>query len=137
MRRRGFALRAVSPVDHLGFVDREAVIILCGEARRDSDGAVDIDRCSAATTDEMVVVVADPVLVAGRRPCRLNPSDQVLAHENGECVVYGLARDRPDARPDVVYDLVRSGVGAIAHRLHHRETLRRDTQPVAAQDLFE
>ena len=56
---------AAAPVDDLGFVDLEAVVVVGGEAGHLADGAVDVERGAAAAADQVVVVVADPVLVAG------------------------------------------------------------------------
>lgn len=42
----------------------------------------------------MVMVVADPVLEARRRACRLDAPDELLANENVEGIVDRLQRDR-------------------------------------------
>ena len=68
---RAGAVGAQAPVDDLGLVDREAVVVGRGQARRLTDGAVDVDDRAAGAAHEVVVVVADARLVAGdgaRRP---------------------------------------------------------------------
>ena len=62
------ALGAPAPVDDLGLVDLVARVVGRRQARGVADGAVDVDHPAAGAADEVVVVVADPVLVAGRRP---------------------------------------------------------------------
>ncbi len=57
------AAGAVPPVDDLGLFDVEAVSDFGGETGRLTDSAVDIDRDAASATDEVVVIVADSILV--------------------------------------------------------------------------
>jgi hypothetical protein len=56
-----------------------------------ADCAVNIDHPAAETADQVVMVVASPVLVARRRPCGLDASDQTLVGQDGEGVVHRLA----------------------------------------------
>src|SRR5580704_17754811 len=76
----GRTVGAQAPVDDLGFVDREAVIVGSGQAGRLADRAVDVVRAPAAAADHVVMVVADPGLEPGRRPGRLDPPDQAHVH---------------------------------------------------------
>ena len=96
------ARRAVPPVDDLGFVDLETVVVVGGEAGHRSDSAVDVEHDAAASADQVVVIVAHSIFVAGSGSGRLDPADEVLVDEDAERVVDRLARDRPDDRPDVV-----------------------------------
>src|SRR4249920_2089537 len=50
---------AQAPVDDLGLVDHEAMVLGRGEAGRVADGAVDIGDDAARAAHEVVVVVAD------------------------------------------------------------------------------
>lgn len=59
---RGLADGAHTPVDDLGLVDREPVIIGGFQARPAPHRAVDIDHATAGLADEVVVVVVDPIL---------------------------------------------------------------------------
>ena len=43
----GEALGAAAPVDHLGLVDLEARVVGGGQARRGTDGAVDVHHAAA------------------------------------------------------------------------------------------
>ena len=49
-----------------------------------------------AKGDDVVVVVADPVLVASCRARRLDPADQVLVDQDAERVIDRLPRDRAE-----------------------------------------
>ena len=75
-RRGGGAPGAQAPVDDLGLVDHEAVVVRGGQAGRVADGAVDVGDGAARPADDVVVVVADPGLVAGHRAGRLDAADQ-------------------------------------------------------------
>src|SRR3954469_1256211 len=72
------AVGASAPVDDFRFVDLVAGVLGGGEARGRADGTVDVDHATAAAADEVVVVVADAVLVAGRRPGRLDAPQDAL-----------------------------------------------------------
>ena len=84
---------AEAPVDDLGLVDREAVVVGGGQAGHLADGAVDVDDRAAGAADEVVVVVADPALVAGDRARRLDAPDQAGVGERPQRVVDGLVGD--------------------------------------------
>ena len=68
--------RAGAPVDDLGLVDVVAVVVRGVQAGALADGAVDVDDRAAGAADEVVVVVADPQLVAGGGAGRLDPADE-------------------------------------------------------------
>src|SRR6266545_7970187 len=67
-----------APVHDLGFVDLVAQVVGRRQAGGRADGAVDVDHPVAGSADEMVVIVANPVLVAGRRPGGLDPPEEPL-----------------------------------------------------------
>ena len=79
------------PVDDFGFIDVEPVVVVGGEARHVADGTVDVEDVVAPSTDQMVVVVPHPILVAGRRTGGLDPTDQIMFEEDAERVVDRLA----------------------------------------------
>jgi hypothetical protein len=89
-------LRAAAPVDDLGFVDDEARVVGGRQARGGADGAVDIDHAAAGAADQMVVVVADPILVPCRRTGGLDPSDQPVLGQDAQRVVHRLPGDDAD-----------------------------------------
>jgi hypothetical protein len=66
------ALRAEPPIDDLGLFDHVSVVLGCGQARTDTNGAVDIGDSSTRAADHMVVVIADPCLIASDRAPRLD-----------------------------------------------------------------
>ena len=59
------ARRTTTPVGHFGLIDLVTLIVLRGEARRLSDGAVDVHHSAANATNQMMVVVINPVFVTG------------------------------------------------------------------------
>ncbi len=100
------AVGAAAPVDDLGLVDLVARVVGRGEARHLADRAVDVDGPTAGAADEVVVVVADAVLVAGGRARGLDAPDDAGLGQRGEHVVDGLARDRAELGADRGVDLV-------------------------------
>ena len=74
----------------------------------------------------MVVVVADPILVAGRRSGGLNTPDEAFGDQDAEGVVYRLERDRADLDPDERAHFVGRDVRATGHSAQDSQSLRRD-----------
>jgi hypothetical protein len=60
------ATGTATPVHDFGFIDFIAASIGGRQARRETDGAVYVDHAAARSTNQMVVVVADPILEASR-----------------------------------------------------------------------
>jgi hypothetical protein len=58
-------LRTTAPVDNLGLVDLVAQVVSGCEAGGEADRAVDVDHTAADATNQVMVVVIDPVLVEG------------------------------------------------------------------------
>ena len=87
--------------------------------------AVDVHRVAASAADEVVVVVIDPVLVAGRRTCRLDTPDQAAIGQNAQGVVHRLTGDCADLTAYHLFDLVSRPVGPAGHGAEHGQTLRR------------
>ena len=127
------ALGASAPVDDLGFVDLVARVVGGRQARGVADRAVDVDHPAAGSADEVVVVVTDPVLVAGRRPGGLDAPEEALVGEGREGVVHRLTRDGTDLGPHDLADVVGGAVRSVGHRPQHGQTLGRDLQPMPAQ----
>ena len=132
---RAEAVGAAAPVDDLGFVDLVAGVVGGGEARRVADGAVDVDHATARAADEVVVVVADPVLVPRRRPGRLDAPQQPGVGERAEGVVHRLARDGADLGADDPVDVVGGAVRPFGHGPQDGQALSGDPHAVAAQAL--
>ena len=121
------------PVNDLGFVDVETVIIGRGKAGRRSDRAVDVEHGAAVSADEVMMIVTHAILVAGRRSGRLDPADEVLVGQDAESVVHRLAGDRTNDQPNIAGQLVGGGVRAVRHRSHDGEPLSGHLHPVLAQ----
>jgi hypothetical protein len=58
-------LRTSAPIDDLGFVDLEAQVVGRRETGSEADRAVDVVHNAADATNQVMVVVIDPVLVEG------------------------------------------------------------------------
>lgn len=99
------------------------------------DGAVNIYDGATFPTHQMMVVVADAVLVERWEAARLDPSDDALVGERAECVVHGLAGDRPEGGAGPGDDLVGGGVLVVGDGIEHGEALCRHVQAMAAQRL--
>ena len=68
------AVGAIAPVDDLGLLNLEAVVVVGSEARRLTDDAVDVYRDATSATQKVVVIVTDSILVSCGRPGRLDPA---------------------------------------------------------------
>ena len=130
------ASRAAAPVDDLGFVDLEAVIVVCSEARRRSHSTVDVKHRRTAATDQVMVIVADAVLVPCRRSGGLDAANQVLVDQQTERVVDGLTRDRADNSTDILGQVISRRMRTKGQGTHDRQPLRGDLDPVLAQELI-
>ena len=62
-------------------------------AGTDTNGAIDIGDSSTGATDQMVVVIADPCLIAGDRAPRLDAPQQAGLSQGAQHVVDGLVAD--------------------------------------------
>jgi hypothetical protein len=83
----------------------------------------------------MMVVVADAILVAGRRAGRLNAPEQTLGDQDGKRVVHRLKRDGADFGPDHLGDAVGGGVRLRRDGPQDRQSLRGDLNPAAAKKI--
>ena len=118
-------MRTATPVDDLGLVDRVTAVVGRRKAGSGADRAVDIDQTAADSTDQMVMVVADPILVPGRRSGRLNAPDQPLGDEDAKGVIDRLKRDGPDLGPDDLGHAVGCDVGLAGYRPQNSQSLSR------------
>jgi type IV secretory pathway protease TraF len=91
--RSGLTGGASAPVDDLSLVNEETMVVVGSEARGRADGAIDVVHQIAPSANEMVMVVSNPVLVAGNRSCGLYATHEVLLDEDPKCVVHGLTGD--------------------------------------------
>ena len=83
----------------------------------------------------MVVVVTDPILIAGRRTGGLDPPDEALLGQDFEGVVYSLSRNGTDFGTNVTCDVFRRAVGPTRHSPQHGQTLGRDLDTVLAKKV--
>jgi hypothetical protein len=86
----GQAIGTAPPVGDLGLVDLVAHIVDRRETGGGADCALDVDQAAADSTDQMVVVVADPVLEASRCPGGLNAPEEAFGDQDAEGVVHRL-----------------------------------------------
>src|SRR5580700_3707912 len=129
----GRTVGAQAPVDDLGLVDREAVIVGGGEAGRLADRAVDVSDDTARSAHDVVVVVPDASLVPGRAAGRFD-----AAHESGrgECVqglVHGLKGNMADAFTHSGGDRLDTEVVTVPDGLEQRDAGGRHPQAGTAQ----
>ena len=109
-----------APVDDLGLVDREAVVVGRGQARRLADRAVDVGDGPARPADDVVVVVARPGPRSGRRsPDGWIRRTRPAVGEGAQHVVHGLVGDLAEVGADRCDDRLGVGVRMLAHRVEH------------------
>ena len=92
----GDAIGTAPPVGHFGLVDLVAPIVDRLETGRVADGAVDVDHTAADSADQMVMVVANPILESSRRTRGLYTADETRRDQHTKRVVHRLERDGPD-----------------------------------------
>jgi len=83
----------------------------------------------------MVVVVADAILEAGRRPGGLNAPDEAGGDQDPERVVHRLERDRPDLGPDDHGRFVGRGMRPTRDRSEDRQSLGRDLDTALPKEV--
>jgi hypothetical protein len=86
----GLARGADAPIDDLGLIDDEVVIVGGLKAWSMADGAVDIDGRGALSANEMMMVVADAGLVERRASGRFDPAKDTSGGKGVEVVEYRL-----------------------------------------------
>ena len=131
----GHALGTSSPVGHFGFVDLVALIVVRREARSLTDRAVDVDDAPADPTDQVMMVVVDPVLVSCGGTDGLDPPYQPLLDQYTQGVVHGLTRDRPDLRLRGFDHVIGTRVRELADGVKDRYTLGGRLDAVLTQGL--
>ena len=109
------AIGTTPPIGDLGFVDLIAPVVNRRETGRRADGAIDVHETAAHAADQVVMVVANPVLEPSRRPGRLDAPDQPFGDQESKGVVHGLQRDSADLAPDDVGDTVGRDVRLTRH----------------------
>src|SRR5438477_10260971 len=91
------AVGAQAPVDDLGLVDREAVVVGRGQAGRLADRAVDVGDDTAGPAHDVVMIVPDAPLEPGRGAGRLDAAHESRRGERVEGVIHSLEGDMADA----------------------------------------
>ena len=83
----------------------------------------------------MVVVVADPILEASRRPGGLNAPDEAFGDQDAEGVVHRLERDGADLGPDGLGHAVGRDVGLTRDRPQDSQSLGRDLNTALPKEV--
>jgi hypothetical protein len=83
----------------------------------------------------MVVVVADAILEAGRRPRGLNAPDEAFGDQDAEGVIHRLERDGSDLGPGDLGHLVSRDVRAARKRPQDSQSLGRDLDAVLPEEV--
>jgi hypothetical protein len=80
-----------------------------------------------------MVIVADAILIASRRPRGLNPPDEPLFGEHPEGIVDRLPRNRTDLAANFLSHIVRRRVRPLSHGTQHGQPLRRNLEAILSQ----
>ena len=129
------AIRTTAPIGDLGFVDLVTTIVDGRETRRGADRAVDVHHAAADATNQMVMVVADSILEASRRPGGLDAPDESLGDQQAQGVVHRLERDRPDPGPDGLSHALGRDVRLAGDREQIGQALSGDLNAVLTKEL--
>jgi hypothetical protein len=124
-----------APIDDLGLIDLVPSIIGDLQTRRRPQRAIDVDRLTARSTDQVVVVVPHTMLITSGRSGWLDTPQEALAHQNAESVVHPLTRDGTDLASHRLGHLVGGAVGLIGHGPQDGQTLGRDLDAVPAKQI--
>ena len=128
------AVGAAPPVGDFGFVDLVALVVARSETRGVADGAVHVDHAAADSTDQVMVVVADSILEAGRRAGRLDAADQAFGDQDVQRVVHRLEGNGPDLGADDLGHPIGRDVRLGGDRTEDRQALSGDLNAVRAQE---
>jgi hypothetical protein len=131
----GQAIRTAPPVGDLSLIDLVALVVHRRETGGGADRAVDVDQTTADSTDQMVVVVADPVLEASRCPGGLNAPEEAFGDQDAEGVVHRLERDGPDLGPGDLRHFVGRDVGVTRDRSQDGQSLGRDLNTALPKEV--
>jgi len=133
----GLAVGAEAPKNNFGFVNHKAVVGDGFQARRLPGRAVNVYRGVALPADEVMVVVADAVLVEGRTTRGFDSADESGGDERVEVVVHGLAgkgsEPVPGGHRDELGGLV---LPFVANDVEHGQPRGGDPQPRRLQTRF-
>lgn len=135
--RPGFAptIRTAPPIRDLRLVDLVSLAILGRQTWGRADRTVDVDDAAADAADQMMVVVADPILETRRGSCRLNAPDEAFADQQGEGVIHRLQGNCADFGSDGLGDAVGRDVRLMRHRSQHGQPLRGDLDTAVTKGL--
>jgi hypothetical protein len=86
-----------TPENHLRLLDDKSMIGGWVQTGSRANCAVHIGSQTAAATDNVMVVVSHPRLIASRMAGRLDASDEAGLFQDVEIVVHGLGRERAEA----------------------------------------
>jgi hypothetical protein len=129
------ARRAPAPKRDLCFIDLVAESVACLEAWCRAHDAVDVGHPTADSTNEVVVIVAHPVLIPSRRSDRLNSSNDPFFDQDPQCVVHRLSRDCANIQFDEFDDLIRADVRPIGNCPQYCKALGRGLDAVYTKDF--
>src|ERR1700761_2727648 len=132
---RGLARGAQAPECDYGFVDRKAVALSWLQAGGRTNDTVDIRHCPATPAREVVVVVANPVLVPRRSRAKINLAQQADFGKSAESFIYRLEGDVADTPPSQPGDLVGAGVVPRAHGVQDGQPRGCHTHPRSSEPV--
>jgi hypothetical protein len=129
------AIGTAAPIGDLGLVDLVALVVGRGETRGLASRALDVHDATADAADQVMVVVANAILVASRRTCRLDASENLLRDQHVEGVVDRLQRDRADLRSDRVCYCVGRDVRMHGNNAQDGQPLRGDLDSASPKEI--
>lgn len=131
------ARRAVSPVDNLGLVDDETMILVRRQTGRIPNCAVDVYKAVTASADQMMVVIVHTVFIAGGKARRLNAANKSLVDHEAEGVVNRLAGYGSDAGANGGGEFISRRMRMRRHGAQYCESLGCYLNPLLSQELFD
>jgi hypothetical protein len=131
----GQAIGTASPVCDLGLVNLVAHVVGRRETGSGADHAVNIDQAAADSANQMMVVVADPILESGGRTGGLNPPDEAFCDQDPESVVHRLGRNGADLGPDDFGYTVSRDMGTTRDSPQDSQSLGRNLNPMLPKEV--
>ena len=102
-----------------------------------ADCAIDVDHFSTCAADQVVVVVIDPILIAGRRSGGLDSTEDTLLGQDTEGIVDRLSRDDPDFGANALGNVIRGAMGPNGHRPQDSQSLGGDGDSIFAKQIVQ
>ena len=114
-------------------VDLVSLIVAGCEAWCLADRTVNVEHLPTTAANQVVVVIAHAVFIAGGRADRLNALEQACLDQSAKCVVDRLPRNRTDFIACHLCNFFSGGMWIVGDCSQYCDALGRDLDPMPAE----